>query len=175
MSKAENLRKKSNKRNFNTYYEMFNKKPSRQLAFAVFLYARRCELPIPEEVLEEITPYIENIHVKHIAQQYKQISKTAEKRGQHNRLLNFALEEDSIKKACERYQEEHPNDNTTADGYRKRLKRFLKEEILHFIEYATNDTWKYIDKRKLEDQTTTKMLKTYKEFILESDDYTQFD
>ena len=170
MSKANKLRKKTDKWCYNNYLSLFNEYPTPSLAYSVFTYARKCEIKIPEKVLEMITPAIEKLHKNNLKKIVEKSEKHAEADILDTTLLHCVIEAENIQLGIDNYCENNPTDTISYDGYRKRLKKILKARIDKIVEHTSDDLWGYFPKPDLNELTTEQMIKFYKEivFITES-------
>lgn len=154
-----------NKNKYNMFkfsLSLFNNKPTEYSACSVFLQARKYGEEIPDNVLEMITPCIERIYKEKHQKLLERVGNNAEKYNDKKKLLLFALKEETIEMACQSYLKE-TKENVEIDSLRKRLERFLREEIETYIKNNFRESSEFLKYFPFTGSDTAKMLEIYRE------------
>lgn len=143
----------------------FKKYPSEFSAFSCFLSARKCSKEIPDEVLNLITPSIEKAYEEQRKPLWDRINKRTEKFNEKQKLLSLALKEDSIEIACKKYLDQS-KDNIEITSVRKRLERFLRDELNSYIKNNAANPSEFLKYFPFKETETASMLEIYREILL---------
>jgi len=126
-------KKKSDHWSYKIRKQLFDQNPCIETARPVFIACRKLNISIPEEVLDILYNQIKKDHEEWIKKAYEFSKRKSERILPKDNILSCALRTKTLKEAYELYKKvtgEHVENVTL----RRRLERFLQEELTNFIE-----------------------------------------